>query len=170
VLTLSNHGRARGQIKQFWPDMVGFKYKMSNIQAAIGCAQMERISELIARKKDILINYQKRLDKLSGILLNPESERKINGAWMPTIVFAPELGITRHDLQTVFKQENIDARIFFWPLSSTGIFQIKHSNPISNSICNRAINLPSYHDITLGEQSRICSIIKHLLRCENTDV
>jgi perosamine synthetase len=39
VLTLSNHGRARGQTKQFWPDMVGFKYKMSNIQAAIGCAQ-----------------------------------------------------------------------------------------------------------------------------------
>ena len=45
VLTLSNHGRARGQTKQFWPDMVGFKYKMSNIQAAIGCAQIERIEE-----------------------------------------------------------------------------------------------------------------------------
>lgn len=39
VLTLSNHGRARGQTKQFWPDKVGFKYKMSNIQAALGCAQ-----------------------------------------------------------------------------------------------------------------------------------
>ncbi len=46
VLTLSNHGRARGQTKQFWPDMVGYKYKMSNIQAAIGCAQIERIERL----------------------------------------------------------------------------------------------------------------------------
>ena len=47
VLTaLSNHGRARGQPKQFWPDVVRFKYKMSNIQAALGCAQMERIAEL----------------------------------------------------------------------------------------------------------------------------
>jgi len=46
VLTLSNHGRARGQTRQFWPDIVGFKYKMSNIQAAIGCAQLERIDEL----------------------------------------------------------------------------------------------------------------------------
>ncbi|MGO8190083.1 DegT/DnrJ/EryC1/StrS family aminotransferase, partial [Rhizobium leguminosarum] len=45
VLTLSNHGRARGQTKQFWPDAIGFKYKMSNIQAAIGCAQLERIEE-----------------------------------------------------------------------------------------------------------------------------
>ena len=51
VLTLSNHGRRAGQTKQFWPDVVGFKYKMSNIQAAIGCAQMERIDELIGRKR-----------------------------------------------------------------------------------------------------------------------
>ena len=55
VLTLSNHGRARNQTKQFWPDMIGFKYKMSNIQAAIGCGQMERIDELIpAREKYFL--------------------------------------------------------------------------------------------------------------------
>ena len=47
VLTLNNHGRVLGQTKQFWPDMIGFKYKMSNIQAAIGCAQTERIDELI---------------------------------------------------------------------------------------------------------------------------
>ncbi|MGB6007074.1 DegT/DnrJ/EryC1/StrS family aminotransferase, partial [Castellaniella sp.] len=54
VLTLSNHGRARGQTKQFWPDAVGYKYKLSNIQAAIGCAQMERIDVLIERKREIL--------------------------------------------------------------------------------------------------------------------
>ncbi|MCR4298355.1 MAG: DegT/DnrJ/EryC1/StrS family aminotransferase, partial [Gallionella sp.] len=57
VLALSNHGRARGQTKQFWPDMVGFKYKMSNIQAAIGCAQMERIDELVAGKRRIFTYY-----------------------------------------------------------------------------------------------------------------
>ena len=51
INTLSNHGRAeREQEKQFWPDMVGFKYKISNIQAAIGCAQMERIDELVSKK------------------------------------------------------------------------------------------------------------------------
>src|SRR5690606_19254807 len=54
VLTLSNHGRARGQVKQFWPDMLGYKHKLSNIQAALGCAQVERIDELIARKREIL--------------------------------------------------------------------------------------------------------------------
>ncbi len=50
VLTLSNHGRSRTQQKQFWSDTIGFKYKLSNIQAAIGCAQMERIEELVKKK------------------------------------------------------------------------------------------------------------------------
>ena len=64
VLTLSNHGRARGQKKQFWPDLVGFKYKMSNIQAAIGCAQMQRIENLIRMKRTIFLWYQNCLQKI----------------------------------------------------------------------------------------------------------
>ena len=51
VLTLSNHGRSRSQKKQFWADVTGFKFKMSNIQAAIGCAQLKRINSLIDRKR-----------------------------------------------------------------------------------------------------------------------
>ena len=79
VLTLSNHGRARGQTKQFWPDMVGFKYKMSNIQAAIGCAQMERIDELINRKREILKYYRERIEKSAWREDEPRTNR--NGEW-----------------------------------------------------------------------------------------
>ncbi len=60
VLTFSNHGRAKGQTKQFWPDEIGFKYKMSNIQAAIGYGQMERIHELVSRKEKYLITMRVR--------------------------------------------------------------------------------------------------------------
>jgi len=63
VLTLSNHGRAKGQTKQFWPDDVGFKYKMSNIQAAIGYGQMERIDDLVRRKREIFQYYKNQLTK-----------------------------------------------------------------------------------------------------------
>ena len=51
VLTLSNHGRSRSQRKQFWADCIGYKYKMSNIQAALGCAQLQRIDELVSKKE-----------------------------------------------------------------------------------------------------------------------
>jgi perosamine synthetase len=86
VLTLSNHGRARGQTRQFWPEVVGFKYKISNLQAAIGCAQMERIDELVGRKREILATYKASLAGLPGVSLNPEPTGTVNGAWMPTVV------------------------------------------------------------------------------------
>ena len=159
VLTLSNHGRARGQTKQFWADMVGFKYKMSNIQAAIGCAQMERIGELINRKREILSFYKAHLDCLNGVSMNPEPEGTINGAWMPTVVFDKQTGVTREQLQSLFKSENIDARVFFHPLSSLSMFEDKEVNLNSWSISNRAINLPSFHDIS---ESNMESVTKTL--------
>ncbi len=160
VLTLSNHGRTRNQTKQFWPDMVGFKYKMSNLQAAIGCAQMERIEELVARKREILSIYRDKLAGLNGLHINPEPHGTINGAWMPTLVFDPETGVTREKLQLAFKEENVDARVFFWPLSSLEFFTKIPSNLNAYSIAHRAINLPSYNDMQLVEQLRVISVVQ----------
>ena len=159
VLTLSNHGRARSQAKQFWPDMVGFKYKMSNIQASIGCGQMERIGELVGRKREIFAYYHKQLNGIAGLTMNPEKSGTTNGYWMPTAVFAPETGVTRERLLDLFKAENIDGRVFFHPLSSLPMFQPKLTNRNSYDIPVRAINLPSYHDLSLSEMNRVLNVI-----------
>lgn len=160
VLTLSNHGRARGQTRQFWPDTIGFKYKMSNIQAAIGCAQMERFDELVARKRDILRRYREQIELLPGAQVNPEPEGTINGAWMPTVVFEAESGVTRESLQRAFHAENIDARVFFWPLSSLPMFTARRENVIAYSLPERAINLPSYHDLSPADQGRVIAVVR----------
>ena len=162
VLTLSNHGRARGQTKQFWPEVVGFKYKMSNIQAAIGCAQLERIDQLVGRKREILRFYRDRLEALSGIALNPEPTGTINGAWMPTAVFSPNTGVTREALASAFAAENIDARAFFHPLSSLPMFEEQRQNRWSWDIPGRAINLPSYHEMSVDDLERICTVVESL--------
>jgi len=162
VLTLSNHGRSRSQPKQFWSDIVGFKYKMSNIQAAIGCAQMDRIEELIKRKQEILAIYRKHFALLQGVSMNYEPKGTINGAWMPTIVFVKESGITREKLQAAFANENIDARIFFWPLSILPMFKSNKINKHALDISERAINLPSYHDITNDDLSRVVQTVIQL--------
>lgn len=164
VLTLSNHGRASGQSKQFWPDMVGFKYKMSNIQAALGCAQMERIEELIRRKREIFDAYRQRLESLPGVRMNPEPEGVVNGAWMPTAVFSPETGITREALQAAFAEENADARVFFWPLSGLPMFDAKPENRNAWSLPACAINLPSFHDMTQDDIERIVGVVRNVLR------
>ena len=159
VLTLSNHGRARNQTKQFWPDMVGFKYKMSNVQAAIGCAQVERIEELIARKRDVMAHYRKRLAPYAAICLNPEPAETLIGAWMPTAVFSPESGLTCSTLQRDFAAQNIDARVFFSPLSGLPMFEAKRANTNAWSIPERAINLPSYHELTPAQQDTIVDVV-----------
>jgi perosamine synthetase len=162
VLTLSNHGRARNQTKQFWPDVVGYKYKMSNIQAAIGLGQVERISELVEKKRAIMNYYRESLE-CDEIRLNTQTADTEIGAWMPNAVFSVKSGVTREKLQAAFNRENIDARVFFYPLSSLPMFSGAVACKWSHDIAQRAINLPSFHDITHEEQDRIIAVIRECL-------
>lgn len=162
VLTLSNHGRARSQTKQFWPDVVGFKYKMSNMQAAIGCAQIERIEQLISAKRRILSHYREQLRDLP-LSMNPEPSGTVNGCWMPTVVIDDGAVFEREALLNQFKENNIDGRVFFWPLSMLPMFEDKPENRMSYDLYKRAVNLPSYHDLTYEEQDRVCSALRLVL-------
>ncbi len=159
VLTLSNHGRAREQAKQFWPDMIGFKYKMSNIQAAIGCGQMERIDELIYAKRTIFYAYHERLSNLP-LAMNLEKMGTVNGYWMPSVVFYESVTASRDIVLARFKGDDIDGRVFFWPLSSLPMFDPQQKNSVAYSISPRAINLPSYHDLSMSDIERVCNVIR----------
>lgn len=163
VLTLSNHGRQRGESKQFWPNMIGYKYKMSNLQAAIGCGQMERIDALIARKREIFRIYQHNLAGLP-IQINPEPEGTQNGYWMPTIMKRPPGRLNRPKLLDRFASQNIDGRVFFWPLSTTGFFEARHHNELAVALNENAVNLPSYHEMSEAEIISVCSVIREHFR------
>lgn len=163
VLTLSNHGRSKTQAKQFWPDTVGFKYKMSNIQAAIGCAQMERIDELINKKRLVFKWYKEKLNGLP-LSLNAEPQDCQNGYWMVTIVVDEGVSFDRKLLLQEFKSNNIDGRVFFWPLSlvrrNDSRFVKAGENFVSNTIYSRSVNLPCYHDIAEEDVGRVVGCIK----------
>lgn len=162
VLQLNNHGRSPRD-RQFRPSVLGFKYKISNVQAAIGCAQVDRIDELIQRKRDIFFNYSHLLLG-TDIQMNYEANKSINGFWMPTVV--TRRANTRPRFLAAFKKAGIDARVFFYPLSSLPMFKGTNpkriTSPFSHSICKRAFNLPSFHDITYGEQAKITNIVREI--------
>jgi len=159
ALTLSNHGRARGETRQFFPSEVGFKYKMSNVQAAIGCAQIERVDDLIEGKRRVFKYYAKDLADLP-ISMNPEPAGTRNGYWMPTLVAHSDAGFDRDALLARFRASNIDGRVFFWPLSSLPMFEPVPGNAISASLSSRAINLPSYHDLTDDDMARVVDCVR----------
>ncbi len=162
VLTLSNHGRKRGQSKQFWPDAIGFKYKMSNIEAAIGCAQVERIEELIRDKRQIFNTYAK-FSESSHIQLNPPpSESVIPGYWMINAVFESRfMDIDRRNrLIQSLRRVGADARVFFWPLTQTGHFEKRHLTPLSHEMSQRSLNLPSAFGLDEESISLVCEAIR----------
>ena len=162
VAGLANHGRRPGQKKQFWADDIGFKYKMPNVAAAIGRAQVQRIDELIARKRAIFETYETLLDGLP-LKMNPEPPGTVNGYWMPTIVVDENVDFSRENLLEEFEAEKIDGRVFFWPLSMLPMFERHDDHPVSYSLYRRSLNLPSYHDLTHDDMERVVdSVRKHL--------
>ena len=162
VLTLSNHGRMRGDERQFWPAVIGYKYRMSNIQAAIGCGQMERIDELIAGKRRVFQYYEKHLSHLP-VTMNPEPAGTTNGYWMPSIVVDRRIPFNRDELLAAFRKDDIDGRVFFWPLTLLPIFGRSSTTPVSYDLYGRSANLPSYHDLTVNDMQRIVAHIEHFL-------
>jgi perosamine synthetase len=159
LVTMANHGRSPQQTKQFWPDLIGYKYKMSNIQAAIGCAQLERIDDLISRKRAIFAYYAEKLRGLP-LKMNPELPNTINGYWMPTIVVDEGVKFQRQTLLDAFKADDIDGRVFFWPLTMLPMFSDRPQNTVSYSLYSRAINLPTYHDLSECQMDRVVGHIK----------
>jgi perosamine synthetase len=163
VRILNDHGRNPEIKKLLFPDRIGYKYKMSNMQAALGLAQLERINELLDKKIEIFQEYKKYLSSLP-VEINPQPEYTKNSFWMPTVVFDKSLNIHSDELINLFQENHIDARPFFYPLSSLPMFREKRENTISYDIPSRAINLPSYHDLTNEQIKYVCDLLKNFLK------
>jgi len=147
VKTLNDHGRSPKERKSFFPIMIGYKFKISNLQAALGLAQIERADELVESKRKIFHKYQKNFDHITEISMNPESNYVKNSYWMPTVVFDKSLNVDRDELIKFFRKQNVDMRVFFYPLSMLPMFEDIKSNIVSYDIYYRALNLPSYFEL-----------------------
>ena len=161
VRTLNNHGRSATESRQFWPERAGFKYRMSNVQAAIGCAQLTRIDELVGRKQEILNEYRNGLAENQYLTLNQDSPFTTSGAWMPNVVISKCRNKGFDELADVFKNAGVDARPFFAPLSNFPFVskEPKLQNINSFDLWKRSINLPSFHDITKDEMSTVINLL-----------
>ena len=157
---LNDHGRnpKDPDNKMFWMREYGYKYKMSNLQAALGCAQIDRIEELVNKKREIFGWYKELLKDLP-CKLNPEPNGTKNSYWLPTIVFDESLNFDREAFFVLMKENGIDSRPFFFPLTSLPMFEEKIENTVSYDIYKRGVNLPSYHDLSYTEVKKICNLI-----------
>jgi perosamine synthetase len=170
ALFLRDHGRPPGD-KMFFNTEVAFKYKMSSMQAALGLAQLERIDELVCRKREIFSWYEDELSGVEGVTLNSQAPQTKNTYWMVTVVLDEKMGIGKERLMQAMDRKNIDCRPFFHPLSSLPAYatlgqaeQARQRNRISYRISPYALNLPSGLNMTLEKVRYVCAALKEIVR------
>jgi perosamine synthetase len=169
ILRLRDHGQHPND-RMYFNHEVGFKYKMSALQAAFGLAQLERIEELVARKLEIFRWYTKHFARVNGVTLNHEELGTKNTYWMVTALFDPDLGLTKEEAMEALRQQNIDSRPFFHPLSSLPAYRDfggperwRQRNPVSYAISPRGLNLPSGFNLTEALVKRVVDSVKEII-------
>ena len=156
---LRDHGMIPS--KRYWHKFIGYNYRMTNLQAALGVAQLERINYFINRKHEIGKIYK---EKLSGkVLLHPEGDDYNGTYWLYSILLNDEKD--RDSLIEFLYQNGIDTRKFFYPVHIMPPYEKYSSNnyPISTDISGRGINLPSSVRLEDKEVNYVCNKIIEFL-------
>jgi perosamine synthetase len=132
--------------RRYWHDVVGFNYRMTNLQAAIGVAQLNKIERFIERKREIAKIYAEELSSIEGITLHPEMPWAKCVYWhYSLLVDEGKAKITRDTLVEKLESYDIETREVFYPLHEMPIYRKYAINtyPISTRISRRGLNLPS---------------------------
>ena len=163
VHVLRDHGRVPGDVA-FFNHEVAFKYKMSSLQAALGQAQLDRLDELVAAKRQIFGWYCDRLADVPALQLNAEPAGTFNSYWMSTVVIDESFRTTKEDLADRLAHDGISTRPFFHQLSSLPAYEhatdarrAQGANATSRRLGRYGLNLPSALCLTEDQVDFACT-------------
>tara|TARA_B100001250_G_scaffold179815_1_gene154534 strand:+ start:585 stop:1661 length:1077 start_codon:yes stop_codon:yes gene_type:complete len=143
--------------KNYWHTELAYNYRMTNIQAAIGVAQLEECYQYLKRKREIAYLYIEGLKDTPYKLLQ-EKEGTTNSFWMCSLLL-PDVE-SRDRIEKAFKLSNIDFRPAFYPIHTMPMYDKGESYPVAEDISSRAINIPSWPDLTNDQIGTIINTIK----------
>ncbi|MFN8489184.1 MAG: DegT/DnrJ/EryC1/StrS family aminotransferase [Caldilineaceae bacterium] len=150
--------------RRYWHPEVGFNYRMINLQAAVGVAQMQRIDEFIARKRQIAQQYNAALAGLPGITLPVELPGYTNVYWMYSVLVDEAYPLTRDELIPALRERGIDSRPFFHPLDTLPPYRSATPCPVALRLSQQGINLPSAPSLTDEQVAYICATLHNLAK------
>ena len=142
--TLRDHGMSRS--RRYWHDVVGYNYRMTNIQAAIGVAQAERAASLVSRKKFLGSVYDEGIRNIEGVKPMPTSTFGDTSYWLVPVVVDSALADHREMLMELMASEGIQTRVTFPSLHrmpAFAKFPAAHKFPTANLIDQRGLCLPN---------------------------
>jgi len=158
---------ARSPQKHFLHTGIGFAYRMSNLQASLGLAQLEVITKNIRRKREIGQKYNSFLKNICHIELPIEKQYAKSVYWQYGILLKKDSSVTRNQLEKILEKKGVETRRFFTPmhqqpaLKKLGLFKDEHY-PIAEDLSHRGLCLPSGLAIKNSEIKYVCNIINQV--------
>jgi perosamine synthetase len=153
--------------KRYWHDEVGYNYRLTNLQAAIGCAQLEQLDRFFARKMEIAAAYRRHLGGLDAITLPATIPDTTNSHWMISIILDTALlGISRDDVMARLSKAGIETRPLFYPLHEMPPYKGFAGNrdmSVTKHLSDNGLSLPSAVTLTDAQIAHIGGVLTRLV-------
>jgi perosamine synthetase len=145
---------------------VGYNYRLTNLQAALGCAQLESLDAFVEAKRGIAARYAAGLSQMAGVRAMAEAPWAEASFWLYTIELDPSLsGVSSRDLMRALEEVQIQTRSLWQPLHQSPAHAKSFARPcsVAERVNQQALSLPSSSSLTVGDQSRVIDAICRIL-------
>jgi len=156
--------QARDSAPHYQHSQIGYNYRLSNLLAALGCGQLERLEEKIAKKRGINKFYRKALKDLPGIDFMPEASYCKSNYWLTVILITPEeFGVDRETVRLALEGENIESRPIWKPMHMQPVFKDCRirGGSVGEDLFGRGLCLPSGTQMTEGDLERVVKVVRN---------
>lgn len=165
-------GQGMDPKKRYWFPIIGFNYRMTNIQAAIGLAQMEQINQRLAERRHVAEWYTRHLEPLSDFISLPAERPWVRHAfWLYTIVLRDSVRLTRDEFMAGLAEAGIETRPVFYPMHLLPPYRESEGRyPVAEAVARRGISLPTHSLLTEEDVRYIAACIGALCHGERSGV
>jgi len=159
-------------VPRFVHKEVGFNYRLTNIQAAVGTAQVENAEKLVEARRNVGIRYNEALKDVKGLILPKEKEYAKNVYWMYGVVLDDSVSLSKEEVMVRLKEKGVDTRSFFIPMHKQPAYVNKTVEnapdcsgnfPVADRIGERGFYLPSSSDLSDEEIKTVVGVLKEIL-------
>jgi perosamine synthetase len=158
-------GQGMDPNRRYWHPVIGFNYRMTNIAAAIGCAQLERVDEALANRKRLASWYSSELSQIRGLVLPVQKDYAEHVYWMYTVLLPECSAETRDEVGKFLESRGVETRPVFYPMHLLPPYKEDSTwYPKATQISTRGLSLPTHELLTEADVAYISEQLDAALR------
>jgi perosamine synthetase len=156
-------GQGMDPARRYFFPVVGYNYRLTNVAAALLCAQLDRRDEMLGRREAIYARYTANLATVPGIQLQTELPDRSRAHWLYSVIVDDDFGISRDELATELSAHGIETRPFFIPIHTLPPYAPLYPTlelPVTSWLSGRGLNLPTFSGMSIDQVDRVCQVIE----------